>query len=253
MSMKPWMYSFVLFCGCAVANAGAQQISVAEQYLFHAVNVERVQQHLKPVRWDAALYRASSFHADAMAAHGTISHQFSGEPELSARGANAGAHFNVIAENVAMAPNAVQIHEMWMKSPHHRENILDPAVNQVAIRVVRRNGELYAVEDFDHGVANLSLDEQEERVAILVQSVTPISMLPHTADARRSCAMSTGYAGQLRPWFVMRYTAGELDRLPEKLVDKLASGKYRAAAVGACAATGTEHFSAYNIAVMLYP
>jgi hypothetical protein len=251
--MKPWLFLFALLCSCAVAHAGAQQTSVAEQYLFNAVNAERAQQHLRPLRWDAALYRASSFHANAMAAHGTISHQFTGEPELSARGANAGAHFNVIAENVAMAPNAVQIHEMWMKSPHHRDNILDPAVNQVAIRVVLRNGELYAVEDFDHAVANLSLDEQEERVAILVQSVTPISMLPDTADARRSCAMSTGYAGRLRPWFVMRFTAGELDRLPDKLVDKLESGKYRQATVGACAASGTEHFSAYNIAVMLYP
>jgi hypothetical protein len=251
--MKPWLFLFALLCSCAVADAGAQQTSVAEQYLFNAVNAERAQQHLRPLRWDAALYRASSYHANAMAAHGTISHQFNGEPELSARGANAGAHFNVIAENVAMAPNAVQIHEMWMKSPHHRDNILDPAVNQVAIRVVWRNGELYAVEDFDHAVANLSLDEQEERVAILVQSVTPISMLPDTADARRSCAMSTGYAGRLRPWFVMRFTAGELDRLPDKLVDKLESGKYRQATVGACAASGTEHFSAYNIAVMLYP
>jgi hypothetical protein len=251
--MKSWMFLFAMLSGCAVADAGAQQISVAEQYLFHAVNAERLQQHLKPVRWDAALYRASSFHADAMAAHGAISHQFSGEPELSARGANAGAHFNVIAENVAMAPNAVQIHDMWMKSPHHRDNILDPAVNQVAIRVVRRNGELYAVEDFDHAVANLSLDEQEERVAVLVESLTPISVLPDTADARRSCAMSNGYAGSLRPWFVMRYTTGDLDRLPEKLVDKLASGKYRQAAIGACAASRTEHFSAYNVAVMLYP
>jgi hypothetical protein len=251
--MKHWIILLALLCSFAIADAGAQQISVAEQYLFHAVNAERAQQHLKPLRWDAALYRASSFHADAMAAHGTISHQFSGEPELSARGANAGAHFNVISENVAMAPNAVEIHDMWMKSPHHRENILDPAVNQVAIRVIRRNGELYAVEDFDHAVAILSLDEQEERVAILVQSVMPISVLPDTADARRSCAMSTGYAGQLRPWFVMRYSAGELDHLPEKLVDKLASGKYRQAAVGACPASGSQHFSVYNIAVLLYP
>ena len=239
--------------GWMPARASAQQTSLAEQYLFDALNAERVQRHLKPVRWDAALYRAASYHADEMAERGTISHQFSGEPELTQRGARAGAHFSVISENVAMAPNAVEIHDMWMRSPHHRDNILDGSVNQAAIRVVRRNGELFAVEDFDHVVAELSLDEQEERVGILVQSAASITVLPTTEEARRTCAMNSGYAGQRRPWFVMRFTAGALDRLPDTLVDKLGSGRYRQASVGACAASGTKGFSAYNIAVLLYP
>jgi hypothetical protein len=253
LSLNVCLVLSAVVLGSMASAAHAQQTSVAEQYLFNALNAERVQRHLKPVRWDAALYRAASLHADAMAAHGTISHQFSGEPELTERGAKAGAHFSVISENVAMAPNAVEIHDLWMKSPHHRDNILDGAVNQVAIRVVRRNGELFAVEDFDHVVANLSLSEQEEQVAILVQSAMPIEMLPWTEDARRTCSMSNGYAGKHRPWFVIRFTAGELDRLPDTLVDKLASGRYRQAAVGACPANGRDNFSTYNVAVLLYP
>ena len=140
--------------------AMAQQASPAERYLFNAVNAERAQRGLRPVRWDDALYGAASYHADAMAAHNTISHQFAGEPELSTRGARAGAHFSVISENVAMAPDAVQIHDLWMKSPHHRDNILDATVDRVAIRVVRRNNELFAVEDFEKAVASLSLDRK---------------------------------------------------------------------------------------------
>jgi len=65
--------------------------------------------------------------------------------------------------------------------------------------------------------------------------------------------MDSGYAGSRKPWFVMRFTSGDLSHLPQILTDKLATGRYRQAAVGACPATGTQNFSAYNIAVLLYP
>ncbi len=227
--------------------------SVAEQYLFSAANAERAQRGLTALRWDAALYQAASFHADAMAAHSTISHQFAGEPELTTRGATAGAHFSVISENVAMAPTAVEIHDMWMNSPHHRENLLDSKVDSVAIRVVRRNGELYAVEDFEKSVANLSLDDQERKVASLLQRTASVTVLTAAEDARRTCALDSGYVGPRKPWFVMRFTAGELNQLPDTLQDKLASGKYHQAVVGACPVTGSKNFTAYNIAVLLYP
>lgn len=229
-----------------------QQISVAEQYLFSAANAERAQRGLPTLRWDPTLYLAAAAHADAMAAHATISHQFSGEPELSARGARAGAHFSVIAENVAMASTAVQIHSLWMNSPHHRENLLDKQVDSVAIRVVRRNGELYAAQDFERSVASLSLQDQERKVMNLLLATAPLNIL-HSEDARGTCAMDSGYAGSRKPWFVMRFTAGNLNHLPQELTDKLVSGRYHQAAVGACPANGTQNFTAYNIAVLLYP
>ena len=230
----------------------AQQ-SVAEQYLVAATNAEREQRGLKPLTWDPVLYRAASYHADQMAAHNTISHQFSGEPDLSARGAAAGARFSVIAENVAMAPNAVQIHDMWMHSPHHRDNILDASVDHIAIRVVRRHGELFVVEDFDRQVANLSLSQQEQQIANLVADTAHVTILPTTAAARLTCARDSGYAGSRKPWFVMRFSGGQLNHLPDTLVDKLTSGRYHSAMVGACPATDSQNFTAYNIAVLLYP
>jgi hypothetical protein len=142
---------------------------------------------------------------------------------------------------------------MWMHSPHHRDNILDATVDHVAIRVVRRNGELFAVEDFERQVADLSLGQQEQQVATLVANTARITILPTTADIRRTCAMESGYAGSHKPWFVMRFSGGQLDHLPDTLVDKLTSGRYHSAAVGACPATDAKNFTAYNVAVLLYP
>ena len=179
-----------------------------------AANAERAQRGLQPLRWDRALYDAASYHAEQMAQRETISHKYEGEPELMVRGQAAGARFSVISENVAEAPSALVIQEAWMNSAKHRENLLDPRVDSIGIRVIARGDRLYAVEDFDRSVTNLSLEQQEVAVAQLLQSRSSLAILPTTADARRTCSMESGYAGNRRPWFVMRYTADDLSKIP---------------------------------------
>ncbi|WP_160115151.1 CAP domain-containing protein [Bryocella elongata] len=227
--------------------------SLAEQYLFQSANQERASRGLPPLRWDASLYHAAYDHAREMAARETISHQFPGESELEVRGRYEGARFSLIAENVAMAPSVAVVHTAWMNSPGHRANLLDPRVDSIGISVLRRGNELYAVQDFDRSVKMLSLDEQEQRVATLVASGGAIDLLPATEDARRTCQMESGYAGERQPWFVMRYTAADLEHLPDALRERLGSGRYHQAAIGACPARDTKNFSAFNIAVLLYP
>lgn len=227
--------------------------SVAEQYLFNAANAERTERGLPPLEWDTALQRAAALHAREMAARESISHQYPGEADLAARAGTAGAHFSFVAENVAMAPNAVTIHGAWMRSEHHRENLLDRRADRVGISVLSRGHEIYAVEDFDRGVAAMSFDDQEIAVASLLGTVGQVTVQVADPAARQTCELSTGYAGPRRPWFVMRFSTGELNALPEQLKTRLASGRYHRASVGACALREAQPFTSYNIAVLLYP
>lgn len=243
----------VLLPSMAVMPESPKAGSVAEQYLFSAANEERMQRGLQPLHWDDTLYHAAQRHAGEMAARESISHQYPGEPDLADRGRAAGARFSVISENVAEAWSAPMIHDAWMHSPDHRANLLDPRVNSVGISVQRRNGQLYAVEDFDRTVENLSFSEQELAVVRLLQTEARLSMLPNVEDARRTCEMETGYSGAKKPWFVMRFTTASIDRLPQTLREKLATGKYHSAAVGACPARDSGSFAPYAIAVMLFP
>jgi hypothetical protein len=255
MNVRLMSVAVLLSCGVAWAASVPRLVSgptVAEQYLLSAANAERAQRGLQPLHWDRALYDAASYHAEQMAQRETISHQYQGEPELMVRGQAAGARFSVISENVAEAPSALMIQDAWMNSAKHRENLLDPRVDSIGIRVIARGDRLYAVEDFDRSVTNLSLEQQEVAVAQLLQSRSSLAILPTTADARRTCSMETGYAGDRRPWFVMRYTADDLSRIPSMLEQRLATGKYNSAVVGACPAQGVSNFSAYSIAVLLY-
>ncbi len=240
----------LLACRAVCAQAPA---SVAEQYLFQEANAERVSRGLPALRWDGPLQEAARQHAAEMAARESISHQYSGEPDVAERAQSAGARFSVVAENVAEAPTAIEIEIGWMNSPHHRANLLDPRVDRVGISVLRRQGRLYAVEDFDRTVAVLSFAEQESAVEGLLAAASPVGLEADHGDARQTCAMETGFAGERRPWFVMRFTSGELDALPEELRERLATGKYRRAAVGACPVTAAGSFSGYRVAVLLFP
>ena len=249
------LYLVVLsFLPAGLGVAAQGPTSVAEQYLFQAANAERVQRGVPELRWDSALYRAATSHALEMAARESISHQYAGELDVAGRAGSAGARFSVVEENVAEAPDAVTVHRAWMESEGHRENLLDPEVNRVGISVRSRNGELYAVEDFDRSVEAVSYDDQEIAIADLLRGTPGLSVQVGDEAARATCTMDDGYAGTRRPWFVMRFTTGELDALPAELRSRLGSGRYHQAVVGACPAKrNSRPFSSYNLVVLLYP
>ena len=227
--------------------------TVAEQYLFDVANRERTQRGLKPLSWDPLLTMAARQHALLMVREGGISHQFSGEADLQTRTSAVGAHFSLIAENVAMAPTPIMLHDAWMHSEGHKRNLLEPSEDSVGIAVLWSHGELYAVEDFSRGVTSLSYQQQEQTVSELLKPYK-LALADDTANARESCKMDTGYAGTRKPWFVMRYITSDLSLLPDELKSRLATGKYHQMAIGACEMTGQEKsFSGYSIAVLLYP
>ena len=216
-------------------------------------NEARAQAGVGQLEWDHSLAAAALEHCLRMAAEGPISHQYAGEPDLSARAAQAGAHFSVIEENVAIGPSADAIHEEWMQSPGHRANLLSPDVDHVGIAVVAARGVFYAVADYSRVVEQLSATQVEAQVAALIR-VSGVAIVRDPSLARQACATDEGMpraeSGEM-PRFVMRWQDGDLSRLPQSLVDRLASGNYRQAAVGSCPAQ-VASFSAYRVAVMLY-
>jgi uncharacterized protein YkwD len=233
----------------AVATANIAQDALL---LFNAANRERTQQNTPPLRWDPSLAQAAAYHANQMASRGTISHQFAGEPDLSARGASAGVHFSLISENVAEAPTAQRVHTAWMQSEGHRTNILDPKVDSIGIAVVVRNGQRFAVQDFARTTQSLTLEQQEATVGAQLDNAG-LNLMPNNRDARNTCATSAGFKGQNQPGFIMRYTSANLDTLPDQLALRLKTGHYHQAAVGACTQNGKGPFTTYSIAILLYP
>lgn len=167
----------------------------------------------------------------------------------------AGAHFSLIEENVAVAANPAAIHDAWMHSPHHRDNLLNPAVNRVGIAVVVGPLGLYAVADYEREVEQLTQKQVEAIVAQLVQA-DGMALQSDPTQARAACMIDSGMpraASGPQPRFVMRWQDAELKQLPQALVERIATGKYRQAAVGSCPPQGQQgSFTAYRLAVLLF-
>jgi uncharacterized protein YkwD len=223
----------------------------SEQTLLQSANRERMMQGLAPLKWNDALAEAARQHALRMAQQNTLSHQLPGEPNLTDRASQAGARFQILAENVAEGPSTQVIHQMWMHSPPHRANLLDRQMDSVGIAVTVRNGTLFAVEDFSLAVGAMSIREQEKIVEEQLQK-RGLRLLDQVEDARRSCMLDNGYAGGHVPSFIVHYAAPDLRNLPDLLNQRIETGKYRSAVVGACPSNPRTGFSTYRVAVLLF-
>lgn len=249
MKIGDWvLWALVLFLPVAGPRAGMAQDG-ADRQLLQLVNQARSQQGLGPLAWDPALATAAQQHAQWMARSGELSHQYPGEPDLATRTANAGARFHQIAENVAEGQSVDQLHSEWMNSPHHRSNILDPKITSIGIAIVQRGDKLFAVEDFSEGVPNLGPDQVEAKIEALLQARGVVSSASEIA--RKTCAMDHGSAGGPKPMFIMRWQGTDLGRLPDSLEERLQTGRYHTASVGACP-SGQQPFSGFKIAVLLF-
>ncbi len=233
----------------AAVYARQPQSTSPEGQLFNSVNRERAAQGLSVLQWDDALASAAHDHASQMALHNLMSHQLPGEPELIARANAAGVRFSVIAENVAIGPDASTIHAAWMRSAGHRANILRPELNALGIAVVQGNGGLFAVQDFAQSSPNLNLAQQEQQMISLLAA----RGLQATAsrEAQQFCNAQRVYMGN-RPATILRFETRDLSTLPASLEQKIQGRSFRTADVAACTPASSSGFSRFRLAVLLF-
>ena len=238
----------------------AQAQSPAEKALVDLTNQARAQYGLQPVAWDPALARAARQHLAVVLQHpGTLEHEYPGEPNLVARGGQAGAHFSTIAENLAAgAQSPLQIHQGWMNSPHHRENILDPKLTSVGIAVSQTPTGLTAVEDF--GRANVALSgngiEQQVQKLLAQQGFKPNNSPQAKQDARESCVTGEITLSDPRPILTMQFECTDLSQLPPEIVQHLPPSDPQhphSVAVGSCPAKqASQGFTTYRLGLLIY-
>jgi hypothetical protein len=190
-----------------------------------------------------------------MSVEGAIEHRYPGELDVSERANLAGAHFDLIEENIALAATPEAIHDGWMHSKEHHDNLLNPQVDRVGIAVVAKRGVLYATADYARGVRALSNSQAEAQVADLIRP-SGVKVRDDHSLARAACEMTNGFpnsATGAEPGLVIRWQDSDLGHLPKALVDNLASGSYHEAAVGSCDPKGVgATFTVYRVAVLLY-
>lgn len=241
--------------GQTLGSATTPETQPGARQLVLLANQARAAKGLSPLKWDPALAAAAARHCLRMAAEGPIAHRYRDEPSLADRASEAGAHFSLIEENVAIGPTPEAIHEEWMHSPGHYANLMNPKVDAIGVALVAKRGVWYAVADYEREVPVLSRSQVETAIARLIR-VAGLTIDPDPSEARAACPLSRGlpigFTGPL-PALVIRWESPDLTHLPKQLVDQLESGTYHRAALGSCAPkNATPGFTSYRLAVLLY-
>jgi uncharacterized protein YkwD len=259
----PLIASLTLVASMLLAQAGSHNgnpstIPPEAGQIVQLVNQARAAAGAGPLQWDTVLVEAARQHCLRMAAEESAERQYDGEPALTERAAQAGAHFSLIAESVAVGSAPADIHGEWMRSPDDRTNLLNPQADRIGVAVVANGGKLYAVADFERAVPAMTQSQVEAAIAGLLRR-SGITVLHDTADttaARAVCAtdrpLSRDEVGR-HPGFVLRWQDSDLTRLPQALMEQIKTPRYSQAAVGSCPAQDVQGaFTAYRVAVLLY-
>jgi len=230
-------------------------------------NKARAQAGLAPLQLDEGLTQAARAHAAALAARQQLSHQLPGEPSLAQRlAASSTVHLDRAGENVSFAPSVDQAQQGLMRSPPHRENLLNAAYNVAGFGVVRSGYTLYVAQDFGHGLPTYSAQTSEDIVAASVSRIRSganLSLL-RRLDGSGAQAAACSMAGKnslktplsheiAQSHYLLRYTSDQPQTLPSSAGQAIGDREVHAFAVGSCyARTVSYPNGVYWITLLFY-
>jgi uncharacterized protein YkwD len=142
------MVVFVVLGGVAVAQTDEPDLAAIDATL---INISRSQGGLHALAVDPRLQAIAQRHAWGMAKHRVLRHNRGLAKDVS----RSGICWRLVGENIGWSSGpfpgrikATTLHGGYMRSPVHRENILEPRFRLVGVGVVRRRGTIWNVEDF---------------------------------------------------------------------------------------------------------
>jgi uncharacterized protein YkwD len=251
----------------SAARIRPDEDAAAERELLELANRDRREAGVPPLRADESLTAAARTHAQLMVANEQLGHQFSGEPALLQRIAQASAlRLDRAGENIAYDSSAAGAEQSFMHSPPHRRNLLDPRFNVAGFAAVRSQGRLYVVQDFGHEVSTHTVAQTRELVSHAVNDVrrrAGLTALSQYAPAKLDdavCSMAqaglpnarllqTAYDNRR----IITYTQGRPDILTQAALNLLRDREVRQFAVGSCYARNAAYPSGtYWVAILLY-
>ena len=259
----------------SAAGSSSGEDSAAENELLASANKSRELAGAPPLRMDESLREAARVHARRMVESERLDHQFSGEPSLLERVAqvsaltgplNTSLKIDRAGENVAYAPCAPDAHEALMRSPPHRENLLDRGFNVAGVAAIWSKGRLYVVQDFAHEIPSYSAQQSGKLVRRAIDEIRQQAGLPELIQltppkldesacslARENLPNAHLLAIAYDNRKIVTYTQSHPEILPQAALRMLRDPGARQFAVGACYARNAAYpTGTYWVAILLY-
>ena len=144
----PWAQA-----GLFVASSPDDPLRHLARKVFDLANRQRRLHGVRPLEWSDALAEQARLQSTNMMEGGFFSHADPARGKLAARLTAAGIPWSRCGENIfrekGMDDPADAAVEGWMKSPAHREGLLDPLFARAGVGIaVSRDTEYFITEDF---------------------------------------------------------------------------------------------------------
>ena len=257
----------------SAAGAPSSEDSAAENELLELANKNRELAGAPPLHMDESLREAARVHARRMVATGQLEHQLSGEPALIQRIALVSPlKMDRVGENLAYAGCAMDASDILMRSPPHRENLLNRGFNIAGIAAVWSKGKLYVVQDFGREVPSYTAQQSEQLIGRAIGETRQQAGLselvkltpPNLGAAACSLAqesrpnahlLATAYGNENdnASRKIITYTQSHPEVLPQGALRLLRDPGARQFAVGACYARNAAYPTGmYWVAILLY-
>lgn len=129
----------------AIVLLGKERVRVSDEKarkafleeIVRLVNVERRKAKVKPLRVAPVLEKAAQAHAENMARQEKMEHELDGKNPTQRMRA-AGYRGDYTLENIAKgALSASALMKLWMNSPPHRKNILEPNITDIGVGIAQ--------------------------------------------------------------------------------------------------------------------
>jgi uncharacterized protein YkwD len=231
----------------APSSLQAADVFSIEKDLFEMVNQERIDQGLDPLRLSQELTRMARSHSQDMASRMEMTHLSVLGKSYLERLVDAGFYFRNIGENVAVSEtfHSDFIHQGFMESPEHRENILDPEFEEIGIGVIySRDKKYYVTQDFMHPLKVLEDEEAEKIIREEIDRLRKEKSLPPLSYQKAANVFARSFSekkasgkplmnigsilGETHIHFI---TTPELD-IPENISKEVSREVYEAGGVG---------------------
>jgi uncharacterized protein YkwD len=241
-----------------------------ERKLFELINEERQNRGLHLLSFSPALSQLARAHSKDMASRGRISHTSTDGRSYQDRVVNEEFYFIALGENVAFS-NGFQpgfIHEELMKSPGHRENILDPSFDQVGIGAfLKKNKGYFITQDFRRSPVLRDENEVKREIQRDMNDLRrknfllPLSFLQDADEYAYRCALNMikdrrppplpPQLGNTQYHFI---TSPALEGIQSIYKDKILDEIYETAGLGVAFNRNTKYpGGSYFIALLLFP
>lgn len=143
-------------------------IRKSEKEVLQRINFERSSRGIKPLRYNDALFRVAESHNRKMIKMNKLSHTFENYKSLDKRIKDVDVFFTKAGENIAFSTVYVSeyVHKGFLKSKHHKKNILDKEFTDCSISIIETKKGFYITQEFAnilYPVSSLDLENNLKR------------------------------------------------------------------------------------------